>query len=71
MWLFNFDFVIGLLLGCIIGVEFFAVIVFGMLCFKSLGWGVIKGIFDVILIGSVLLDVLLLLVFSLLLVFLF
>ncbi|MDR9404067.1 MAG: sodium:proton antiporter, partial [Halothece sp. Uz-M2-17] len=42
----------------------------GMLRLKSLGWGVTKGIPDVILTGSALSDVLVLLVFSLLLNFL-
>ena len=70
MWLFEFDFLTGLLLGCIIGAESPAVIVPGMLRLKSLGWGVKKGIPDTILTGSALSDVLLLLVFSLLLAFL-
>ncbi|KKD39446.2 cation:proton antiporter [Limnoraphis robusta] len=70
MWLFQFDFPTGLLLGCIIGAESPAVIVPGMLRLKSLGWGVKKGIPDAILTGSALSDVLLLLVFSLLLAFL-
>ena len=70
MWLLNFDFATGLLLGCIIGAESPAVIVPGMLRLKSLGWGVTKGIPDAILTGSALSDVLLLLVFSLLLAFL-
>lgn len=70
MWLFQFDFATGLLLGCIIGAESPAVIVPGMLRLKSLGWGVKKGIPDAILTGSALSDVLLLLVFSLLLAFL-
>ena len=70
MWLFEFDFLTGLLLGCIIGAESPAVIVPGMLRLKSLGWGVKKGIPDAILTGSALSDVLLLLVFSLLLAFL-
>jgi NhaP-type Na+/H+ or K+/H+ antiporter/nucleotide-binding universal stress UspA family protein len=70
MWLLNFDFPTGLLLGCIIGAESPAVIVPGMLRLKSLGWGVTKGIPDAILTGSALSDVLLLLVFSLLLAFL-
>lgn len=69
-WLFNFDLLTGLLLGCIIGAESPAVIVPGMLRLKSLGWGVKKGIPDAILTGSALSDVLLLLVFSLLLAFL-
>ncbi|MBE9030482.1 cation:proton antiporter [filamentous cyanobacterium LEGE 11480] len=70
MWLFQFNFATGLLLGCIIGAESPAVIVPGMLRLKSLGWGVKKGIPDAILTGSALSDVLLLLVFSLLLTFL-
>lgn len=70
MWLLHFDFLTGLLLGCIIGAESPAVIVPGMLRLKSLGWGVAKGIPDAILTGSALSDVLLLLVFSLLLAFL-
>lgn len=69
MWLLNFDFATGLLLGCIIGAESPAVIVPGMLRLKSLGWGVEKGISDAILTGSALSDVMLLLVFSLLLAF--
>lgn len=68
--IFQFDFVTGLLLGCIISAESPAVIVPGMLRLKSLGWGVKKGIPDAILTGSALSDVLLLLVFSLLLAFL-
>ncbi|MGB3570885.1 MAG: cation:proton antiporter, partial [Phormidesmis sp.] len=64
MWLFQFDFLTGLLLGCIIGAESPAVIVPGMLRLKRLGWGVEKGIPDAILMGSALSDVLLLLVFS-------
>jgi len=70
MWLFQFDFLTGLLLGCVIGAESPAVIVPGMLRLKRLGWGVDKGIPDAILMGSALSDVLLLLVFSLLLAFL-
>ncbi|MUL38987.1 cation:proton antiporter [Gloeocapsopsis dulcis] len=70
MFLFNFDFFTGLLLGCVVGAESPAVIVPGMLRLKSLGWGVVKGIPDAILTGSALSDVLLLLVFSLLLNFL-
>lgn len=70
MVIFNFDFLTGLLLGCIIAAESPAVIVPGMLRLKSLGWGVTKGIPDAILTGSALSDVLLLLVFSLLLSFL-
>lgn len=68
--IFRFDFLTGLLLGCIIAAESPAVIVPGMLRLKSLGWGVRKGIPDAILTGSALSDVLLLLVFSLLLAFL-
>jgi NhaP-type Na+/H+ or K+/H+ antiporter len=70
MWLFQFDFATGLLLGCVLGAESPAVIVPAMLRLKSLGWGVKKGIPDAILTGSTLSDVLLLLVFSLLLAFL-
>ncbi|MEA5526233.1 cation:proton antiporter [Nodularia spumigena] len=70
MVMFKFDFLTGLLLGCVIGAESPAVIVPGMLRLKSLGWGVTKGIPDAILTGSALSDVLLLLVFSLLLNFL-
>jgi len=70
MFIFNFDFLTGLLLGCVVGAESPAVIVPGMLRLKSLGWGVAKGIPDAILTGSALSDVLLLLVFSLLLNFL-
>lgn len=70
IFLFNFDFATGLLLGCVIGAESPAVIVPGMLRLKSAGWGVTKGIPDAILTGSALSDVLLLLVFSLLLNFL-
>ena len=70
MWLFQFDFATGLLLGCVLGAESPAVIVPAMLRLKSLGWGVKKGIPDAILTGSALSDVLLLLVFSLLLAFL-
>ncbi|OWY63987.1 sodium:proton antiporter [cyanobacterium TDX16] len=70
MTIFQFDFLTGLMLGCIIGAESPAVIVPGMLRLKSLGWGVGKGIPDAILTGSALSDVLLLLVFSLLLTFL-
>ncbi len=40
IWIFQFDFPTGLLLGCIIGAESPAVIVPGMLRLKSLGWGV-------------------------------
>ncbi|PZO16609.1 MAG: sodium:proton antiporter [Leptolyngbya foveolarum] len=70
IWLLNFDFLTGLLLGCIVGAESPAVIVPGMLRLKRLGWGVQKGIPDAILTGSALSDVSLLLVFSLLLAFL-
>ena len=70
IWLLDFDFPTGLLLGCIVGAESPAVIVPGMLRLKRLGWGVEKGIPDAILTGSALSDVLLLLVFSLLLAFL-
>jgi NhaP-type Na+/H+ or K+/H+ antiporter/nucleotide-binding universal stress UspA family protein len=67
IWLLHFDWMTGLLLGCVLGAESPAVIVPGMLRLKSLGWGVQKGIPDAILTGSALSDVLLLLVFSLLL----
>ncbi len=70
IWLFQFDFLTGLLLGCVVGAESPAVIVPGMLRLKQLGYGVRKGIPDAILMGSALSDVLLLLVFSLLLAFL-
>ncbi len=70
VWLFQFDFLTGLLLGCVVGAESPAVIVPGMLRLKRLGYGVKKGIPDAILMGSALSDVLLLLVFSLLLAFL-
>ena len=70
MFLFQFDLLTGLLLGCIIAAESPAVIVPGMLRLKRLGWGVTKGIPDTILTGSALSDVVLLLVFSLLLNFL-
>jgi NhaP-type Na+/H+ or K+/H+ antiporter len=70
MVIFKFNFLTGLLLGCVIGAESPAVIVPGMLRLKSLGWGVTKGIPDAILTGSALSDVLLLLVFSLLISFL-
>ncbi|WP_126147556.1 cation:proton antiporter [Synechococcus elongatus] len=66
-YLLNFDWLAGLLLGCVIGAESPAVIVPGMLRLKQLGLGVRKGIPDAILTGSALSDVLLLLVFSLLL----
>ncbi|NBD31596.1 MAG: universal stress protein [Cyanobacteria bacterium] len=68
--LFDLNLWMGLLLGCVISAESPAVIVPGMLRLKSLGWGVTKGIPDVILTGSALSDVLVLLVFSLLLNFL-
>ena len=64
---FQFDGLTGLLLGCVVAAESPAVIVPGMLRLKSLGWGIAKGIPDVILIGSALSDVLVLLCFSLLL----
>lgn len=70
IWLFQFDWLTGLLLGCVISAESPAVIVPGMLRLKSLGWGVSKGIADAILTGSALSDVLILLLFSLLLNFL-
>ena len=66
MFLFQFDLLTGLLLGCIIAAESPAVIVPGMLRLKRLGWGVKKGIPDAILTGSALSDVVLLLGFSLL-----
>ncbi|MEO0376946.1 MAG: cation:proton antiporter [Cyanobacteria bacterium P01_A01_bin.17] len=66
MSIFQFDWITGLLLGCIVGAESPAVIVPGMLRLKSLGFGVAKGIPDAILTGSALSDVLVLLVFSLL-----
>jgi NhaP-type Na+/H+ or K+/H+ antiporter len=67
VWLLKFDFLTGLLLGCILGAESPAVIVPGMLWLKSQGWGVKKGIPDAILTGSALSDVLMLSAFSLLL----
>jgi NhaP-type Na+/H+ or K+/H+ antiporter len=67
MVIFKFDFLTGLLLGSVISAESPAVIVPGMLHLKRLGWGVTKGIPDVILTSSALSDVLILLVFSLLL----
>ncbi|MEM8718341.1 MAG: cation:proton antiporter [Cyanobacteria bacterium P01_G01_bin.39] len=70
IWLFQFDWVTGLLLGCVLSAESPAVIVPGMLRLKNLGWGVSKGIADAILTGSALSDVLVLLLFSLLLNFL-
>ncbi|NEQ96423.1 MAG: sodium:proton antiporter, partial [Cyanothece sp. SIO2G6] len=66
MILFQFNWLTGLLLGCIVGAESPAVIVPGMLRLKRWGWGVAKGIPDVILTGSALSDVLILLLFSLL-----
>ena len=66
MVLFQFNWLTGLLLGCVVSAESPAVIVPGMLRLKSLGWGVGKGIPDVILTGSALSDVLVLLLFSLL-----
>lgn len=66
IWLFQFNWLTGLLLGCIVGAESPAVIVPGMLRLKRLGWGVAKGIPDVILTSSALSDVLILLLFSLL-----
>ena len=70
IFLFQFDFITGLLLGCVVSAESPAVIVPGMLRLKSWGWGVAKGIPDVILTGSALSDVLVLLLFSLLINFL-
>ena len=70
IWLFKFDWLTGLLLGCVISAESPAVIVPGMLRLKNLGWGVSKGIADAILTGSALSDVLILLLFSLLVNFL-
>ena len=67
IWLFQFNFVTGLLLGCVVSAESPAVIVPGMLRLKNVGWGVAKGIPDAILTGSALSDVLVLLLFSLLL----
>ncbi len=67
VWLFQFNFVTGLLLGCVVSAESPAVIVPGMLRLKNIGWGVAKGIPDAILTGSALSDVLVLLLFSLLL----
>ncbi|WP_299411677.1 cation:proton antiporter [Acaryochloris sp. IP29b_bin.148] len=68
-FLFQFDWITGLLLGCILSAESPAVIVPGMLRLKRLGWGVDKGIADAILTGSALSDVLILSVFGLLLNF--
>ena len=70
IWLFQFDFLTGLLLGCVVSAESPAVIVPGMLRLKNIGYGVAKGIPDAILTGSALSDVLVLLLFSLLLNFL-
>lgn len=70
IWLFQFNWATGLLLGCVISAESPAVIVPGMLQLKNLGFGVSKGIADAILTGSALSDVLVLLLFSLLLSFL-
>lgn len=70
IWLLDFNWVTGLLLGCVISAESPAVIVPGMLRLKNLGYGVSKGIADAILTGSALSDVLILLLFSLLLSFL-
>ncbi|MGV2829752.1 cation:proton antiporter domain-containing protein [Myxosarcina sp. GI1(2024)] len=64
-FLFALDLMTGLLLGVVVSAESPAVIVPGMLRLKSLGWGVAKGIPDVILTGSALSDVLVLLLFSL------
>ena len=69
LWLFDFNWTTGLLLGCVVSAESPAVIVPGMLRLKNLGWGVKKGIADAILTGSALSDVLILLLFSLLLNF--
>ena len=70
IWLFEFNWLTGLLLGCVVSAESPAVIVPGMLRLKNLGYGVSKGIADAILTGSALSDVLILLLFSLLLNFL-
>ena len=70
MYIFQFDWLTGLLLGCVISAESPAVIVPGMLRLKNLGWGVSKGIADAVLTGSALSDVLVLLMFSLLISFL-
>ena len=67
VWLFQFNWLTGLLLGCVVSAESPAVIVPGMLRLKNLGYGVSKGIADAILTGSALSDVLILLLFSLLL----
>ena len=69
LWLFDFNWTTGLLLGCVVSAESPAVIVPAMLRLKNLGWGVKKGIADAILTGSALSDVLILLLFSLLLNF--
>ncbi|HHP7230198.1 MAG TPA: cation:proton antiporter [Xenococcaceae cyanobacterium] len=66
-FIFNFDWITGLLLGCVVSAESPAVIVPGMLRLKNLGWGVEKGIADAILTGSALSDVVVLLLFSLIL----
>jgi solute carrier family 9B (sodium/hydrogen exchanger), member 1/2 len=66
MWIFQFDFLTGLLLGFMLGAESPAVIVPGMLRLKTLGLGVKKGITDAILSGSALSDVIMLLGFNLL-----
>ena len=70
IWLFDFNWLTGLLLGCVVSAESPAVIVPGMLRLKNLGYGVSKGIADAILTGSALSDVLILLLFNLLLNFL-
>ena len=70
VWLFKFDWLTGLLLGCVVSAESPAVIVPGMLRLKNLGYGVSKGIADAILTGSALSDVLILLLFDLLIGFL-
>ncbi|MGL5832561.1 MAG: cation:proton antiporter [Waterburya sp.] len=70
IWLFQFNWLTGLLLGCVVSAESPAVIVPGMLRLKNLGYGVSKGIADAILAGSALSNVLILLLFSLLLNFL-
>lgn len=58
----------GVALGAIVAPASSAVIVPRMLRLKSWGWGVDKGISDVIILGSALSDVLVLLLFSLLIV---
>lgn len=65
IYLLQFNFLQGLLLGTILSAESPAVIVPGMLQLKSLGWGVKKGIPDAILMGSALSDILVLSIFSL------